>query len=120
MAAASVTAPAATKLPTVLRLILYQSRRRYRSEQNRCDQGDATTTSSHIWRNEKNQNGMKGNDSDTRLGLWGYMVVASMASMAHSLLPITWKVVSSQLDPIQISCSYKVSLNLLGNSGEDA
>lgn len=122
MAAASVTAPAATKFAFFFLLPLSnQTRRRHRSEQNRCDQDvEAERTTSEIRRNEKAKNGMKRNDTDTRLGIRGYMVVASMASMAQILLPAIWKVVSSQLDPIQISCSYKVSPILLGNSGEEA
>lgn len=65
---------------------------------------------------------MRNNDSDTRLGFEVYKVVASLASAAKLLLLPKLMEGSElyQLDPMQISCSYKVSLILLGNSGEEA
>lgn len=97
VAAASVTAPAATKFLPL----------RTQPKQKRC--GDEDT---------KVKKCMRDNDMDIRRGFgMGYMVVASLASfmMAHSLLPTTtWKVVSSQLDPMQISCSYTGVADSLG------
>lgn len=70
----------------------------------------------------------KGSDTDVTIlhgfisGLGFGRVVASTASLARMCLRLlpTWKVVSSQLDPIQICCSYKGVALLLGNSGEEA
>lgn len=105
VAAASVTAPVATKSspPPQLRTI-----------QNRRDDEDMKNTPTY-WRNSDSVVSLHCGYRHTRLGFgWihNMVVAASMASWMswmHLHLPPTWKVVSSQLDPIQISCSYKVS-----------
>lgn len=59
---------------------------------------------------------MRNNDTDIRLGFgWDTRFGVLGVSQQHPLLQTTtWKVVSPQLDPMQISCSYNGVADSLG------